>query len=209
MTRFMSGVLCRPVSRPRRDAARPRGFTLIEVLIVVVLLGLAGALVIPSMTSTGVLRIQGAVRTLVADITFVQGDALAYQNRRAIWFGKVPKKNEDGTWGFEDGNGYTVCEVRGAEIDLATDYLPDPEKPTEPLGRDFSKGDFGGALISDIDFNDEALLIFDELGGPVAELDGPDPGTGGSLVIRGMGAVFRVNVEAYTGRVTVTRLADE
>lgn len=191
-----------------RASGLRRAFTLIEVLIVVVLLGLAAVLVIPSMTQTGVLRIQAAVRTLVADITFVQGDALAYQTRRAIWFGKVPVRDPDGGWTFADGNGYTVCEVRGAEIDLATDFLPDPEAPTRPLGRDFDRGDFGGATLTAVDFNGADLLIFDELGGPVAELDGPDPGVGGSLRINGSGAKFVLSVEAYTGRVTVTRLAD-
>lgn len=197
----------RRVSRGRRCAAR--GFTLIEVLIVVVLLGLAGALVIPSMDQTGVLRVQAGVRALVSDIAYVQGDALAYQSRRAIWFGKVAVRDpESGAWTFEDGNGYTACEVSGAEIDLDNDWLPDPESVSRPLSRNFSDGQFGGAALSDIEFNEGALLIFDELGGPVAELDGPDPGTGGSLRVTGSGAVFSVGVEAYTGRVTVTRIRD-
>ena len=57
-----------------------RAFTLIELLIVVVLLGIAGMLVVPAMGSVGVLRIQAAVRTLVSDLTFAQGDAIAQQH---------------------------------------------------------------------------------------------------------------------------------
>lgn len=186
---------------------RRRGATLVEVLIIVVVMGILGTLVIPAMAESGTLRVQAAVRSLVADITFIQGDALAYQTRRAMWFGKVPEWDEaDQKWVFVDGNGYTVVEVRGSSVDLETDYLPDPEKPSLPFARDFSEERFGGAVIADVDFNDDVLLIFDELGGPVRNLTGPDPGSGGSLRINGPNSTFEVVVEPYTGRVRVTEL---
>lgn len=178
-------------------------------MLVVVLLGIAGVLVIPSMSQTGVLRVQASVRTLVADIGFLQSDAVAFQSRRAVMFGVVPRFNaETGDWDFVEGNGYTLAEVRGAELNLATDALPDPDDSDRPFGRDFADPEFGGAVLSDPAFNGTALLIFDELGGPVAELDGPDPGAGGSVRITGSGAVFQVDVQAYTGRVRVARVED-
>lgn len=186
-----------------------RAFTLIELLIVVVVLGIAGALVIPSMTQTGALRVQGAVRTVVADLVFVQSDALAYQSRRVVWFGRVAQRDTDtGAWTYVPGNGYVVAEVNGAAVDLATDVMPDPSDTNRPFSRDFDDGQFGDAVIGNINFNDGALLIFDELGGPVAELDGDEPGVGGQLEISGSGSVFEIDVAAYTGRVTVTRVED-
>lgn len=198
----------RTMKRAGRSTS-PVGFTLIEVLIVVVVLGIAGALVIPSMSQTGVLRIQAAVRTMIADITYAQGEAMAFQARRAIWFGKVPRW--DGTskaWEFVDGNGYTMAEVTGPNLNLVTNAMMDPDNLSRPLGRNFDDARFGGAVISSPVFNSTALLIFDELGGTVADLDGPDPGTGGSVTISGSGAVFRVDVQAYTGKVTVTKTQD-
>lgn len=197
-------------SATSRSGRGRRGFTLIEVLIVVVLLGLAGSLVIPSMTQTGVLRVQAAVRTVVADVVYLQSDALAYQSRRAIWFGMVPQWDaSEKKWTFVEGNGYTLATVEGGVLDLETDYLPDPSNPNRPYARNFDEGNYGDALIDDIDFNGTAILIFDELGGPVAELDGPDPGEGGSLRVTGSGAIFEVAVQPFTGRVTVTKLEDE
>lgn len=74
---------------PDLPRSRSRGgYTLIELVITLALLGIAGTMVIPAMTQSGVLRTQAAVRTIVADITFLQGDALAYQERRAIWFNR-------------------------------------------------------------------------------------------------------------------------
>lgn len=191
------------------QTSRRRGFTLIEVMLIVVMLGIAGVLVIPSMSQTNVLRVQSTVRTLVADVAFLQSDAVAYQSRRAIVFGVVPVKNADGVWEFAEGNGYTLAEVRGAELDLATDAMLDPDDPSRPFGRDFSEAEFAGAVLSTPSFNGGNMLIFDELGGPVAELEGPDPGDGGTVQIAGSGSTFRIEVQAYTGRVRVTRIADE
>lgn len=195
----------RGASRLRRRCA----FTLIEVLIVVVLLGIAGALVIPSMSQTGVLRVQAAVRTIVADITYLQGEAMAYQQRRAIWFGKVAKFDAAASrWTFVDGNGYVLAEVTGPELDLNASAMVDPDHPDRPLFRNFEDGEFGGATITGVNFNGGDLLIFDELGGPVQDLEGPDPGAGGTLNVNGSNSVFRLDVQPYTGRVTVTKTQD-
>lgn len=182
------------------------GFTLIELLVTITVLGIAGALVIPSMTQTGGLRVQAAVRTLVADITFVQADAIAFQSRRAIWFGKVPRKNPDsGAWEFVDGNGYTVAEVNGPNLDLATDAMINPDDQVSPFGRDFGTGSFGQAVVESPSFNGEDLLIFDELGGPVENLTGPEVGEGGSVQIVSPDAQFTITVAPITGRVGVSR----
>lgn len=194
---------------PPRAGSRPRGFTLIEVLLIVALLGIAGVLVIPSMNQAGALRVQAGVRTLVSDISFLQAEAIAFQSRRAIWFGKVARLNaETGAWEFVDGNGYTMAEVTGPELTLSTNFLTDPDDPRRPFFRDFSGGDYGGAIISNARFNGGELLIFDEIGGTVAELDGPDPGEGGEVTIEGSGSQFIVSVQPYSGRVIVTRTRD-
>jgi len=186
-----------------------RGFTLIELLITVVLLGIAGALVIPSMSSTGGLRIQAAVRTVVADIAFVQSDAMAFQNRRAVVFGTVPQWDDvTGAWQFVEGNGYTLADVSGPELDLSVDAMADPDNPDRPFARDFGADSrYAGALLTDAAFNETSMLIFDELGGPVADLTGDDPGDGGTVTIEGGGDRYTVRVEPFTGRVTVDKEA--
>jgi prepilin-type N-terminal cleavage/methylation domain-containing protein len=198
------------MSSCRASSFRARGvrgaFTLIELLLTITVLGIAGALVIPSMTQTGVLRVQAAVRTLVADITFVQADAIAFQSRRAIWFGKVPRKNpQSGVWEFVDGNGYTVAEVNGPNLDLTTDAMVNPDDQVSPFGRDFAAGAFGQAVIESPSFNSDTLLIFDELGGPVENLTGPEAGEGGSVRIVSPDSEFTITVAPITGRVSVQR----
>lgn len=170
-----------------------RGYTLIEVLVVVTILGIAGAMVAPSMGQVGVLRIQGAVRSVVSDITFAQMDALGYQEQRAIVFDI-------------DENYYTLVQVTGNNVDPDADAIYDPKGPNQRYRVSLDKESFGGTTIESADFDGDTTLIFDEVGGPVAA-----PGTsvlsdGGSIVIAGPLSRYRINVAAFTGRVTVTRL---
>jgi hypothetical protein len=72
---------------------------------------------------------------------------------------------------------------------------------------DFTHNQFGDARITQATFDGNPYLIFDALGGPVADASGATLGTGGVVRITGSGQVFDINVEAFTGRVTVTRAA--
>jgi prepilin-type N-terminal cleavage/methylation domain-containing protein len=169
----------------RRSAAR--AYTLIEVLVVVTVLGIAAAMIVPSMDSAGVLRVQAAVRTVVADLTFAQSDALAFQNGRAVVF-------------YPDENRYVICEVRGTTID------PDNDRISESR---FNASRFGDSRIHGARFGDGSTLIFDEMGGPVTEAGGNVPAPNGTITINGSRQRFEITVEGYTGRVTVRRVADE
>lgn len=196
-----------------RGAPRsPRtGFTLIEIMIVVVLLGIAGAMVIPSMRSLGVLRIQAAVRTIVSDMTFIQSEALANQSRYVMVFGRVAQNDPtNGLWQMTNGNGYTIFDPPPGKASIDTnstaDVLFDPLDYGRPLSRNFDDKQFAGARITNVDINNGSRLIFDELGGPTLNLTGDEPGTGGSLSVVGPDSMFTIRIEAFTGRIEVDRV---
>jgi len=185
--------------------------TLIEVLIVVTIIGIAGAMVIPSMANVGVLRIQAAVRTLVGDITYMQSEALANQSRYVLAFGRVARFNTGtSAWEVVAGNGYTLFApppgAASVDVTSTVDLYFDPMDHGRPFSRDFDREEYAGAVIENVDINGGALLIFDELGGPVLALTGDDPGTGGSLRISGSDSAFDVTIEPFTGRVEVARV---
>mgnify|MGYP001065828674 FL=1 len=175
--------------RPRADR---RAFTLIEILITVAILGLAGALVIPAMGESHVLRVQAAVRTIVADITLAQSEAVAFQERRAILF-DVPTST------------YRLIEVPGDELDPDKNTMYDPARPSGLYIVDFLDQRFGGSRITEVNFDGESYLIFDALGGPVRDPAGNEPGNGGFIRLSGSGSRYLITVEAFTGRVTVER----
>ncbi|MHC4827474.1 MAG: prepilin-type N-terminal cleavage/methylation domain-containing protein, partial [Planctomycetota bacterium] len=67
----------RMASPARTPAAR--GYTLIELILVMALLALAAALLVPHLVGRDSLAVQAAIRLLIADLSFAQTDALANQ----------------------------------------------------------------------------------------------------------------------------------
>jgi len=162
-----------------------RAYTLVEVLVVVVILGICASMITPTMTGSQGLRVQAAVRTIVADITEMQSDALAFQKGRALVF-------------HTDKNGYATVEINGTSINETLDTLSTTT---------FNRDSFGDAKIAEVDFDDTSVLIFDELGSPVTTPGGGTPSSNGTITITGAGEKYQITVEAYTGRVSVKKIS--
>lgn len=173
-----------PAVPQRRSRAR-RAYTLVEVLVVVTILGLAAAIAAPSLSSAGVLRIQGAIRSIVTDIAIAQSDAIAYQKGRALVFYNTP-----------DDPYYIVCEVNGPTIDVSVDKIKE-----QHIGGDR----FGFATFDNINLPN-SMIVIDELGGPVTAPASSTPAPAGSLEVIDATQRFRINIEAFTGKATVASL---
>jgi type II secretion system protein H len=158
----------RPIGRRRG------GFTLVELLVVIVILGIAAAMVVPQMLNAGQMTIQAAARMVVSDIVYAQNEAIARQQTRQFIVD-------------EDANAYRVTD--GAGDALAAPWLGG----TLVVDFDTDKR-FRGVSVTDADFGGSATLGFDELGTPTA---------GGTVDLNTNGYRYRVTVTAFTGRVTV------
>lgn len=185
-----------------------RGLTLIEMLITIVFLSLSVALVIPSMDSTGVLKVQLAARTIASDVAAMQTEAMAYQEPRGLYFGVTAEPDAGGEYRYSPGNGYAAFVPPGSGVATVETLwsldLPMPETPDRPLWRDFSRSKYGGSLLSEASFDDVPMLVFDELGGPINPTTGA-ASAGGSLRVgsAAMAVVYEVRIAPMTGRVTI------
>ena len=178
-----------------------RGYTLIEVLIVVTILGLAASLLVPYLSSKGDFDTQSAVRTLIADISFAQSDALANQGFRSLYF-------------YPDGTGW--CLVRASEDSLGDEFDPaTADYVYDPLASNAERGAyivnlrdrqaFSSVRVTSVDLDGgKRVLTFDELGGTVAS--GGIPGTGGKVILTSPQASYQLDIAPVTGKVRVTRL---
>jgi prepilin-type N-terminal cleavage/methylation domain-containing protein len=179
---------------PRSGSLRHtrHAFTLIEVLVTVSILAIAAAMVIPAMGTTGVLKVQGAIRQIVSDITFAQADAISLQQGRAVKFDPT-------------SNSYRVIQVIGSTVDNSN-TLYDPSRVGGRFNVSLNDGDFGGATIVSTTLGNDTL-IFDDMGTPVTTAGGNTPSTGGKIVIITAESRHEVLVEAYTGRTTIRKVS--
>jgi prepilin-type N-terminal cleavage/methylation domain-containing protein len=160
-----------------------RAYTLIEVLMVVTVLGIAATMVVPAFSQTNTLRLQSAVRMIVADITQAQSDAVALQTGQAVIF---------------TSTGYRIAPVSGTAIDTSPDVV---------ISRTIGGDEFGNATLRNIHLNDD-VLFFDALGGPVQGAGSDVAASIGWLEVTAGRQAYRISIEAFTGRVTVTALED-
>ncbi len=185
-------------------SARLRGYTLIELLIVIGILGLAAAMLIPHLVGQDNMKAQAAVRRIISDLSFAQSDALAYQEYRRVHF-------------YSDGRGFCLERVDDSDYDLpfdeaTADLIVDPLSGGGDYIVDFTADNrFEGVAITsvNIDGGGEGIgdagadLVFDILGGT---LHAGGPGTGGTIVI-GVGEdSYQISIAPFTGKLTVQRL---
>lgn len=157
-----------------RSTRRLAAFTLVEVLVVVMIMGIAAALVVPQLLNAGSMTIQAASRMVMSDVLYAQNEAIARQTERRVVFDV-------------DNNSYAVADDSGTTLSV----------PWMPSGYaiDFDADKrFAGVTLTAVDFGGTSTLAFDELGAPTA---------GGTIELSANTNQYRITVSAFTGRVTV------
>jgi prepilin-type N-terminal cleavage/methylation domain-containing protein len=187
-------------TRIARSAAM-RGYTLVELLIVVAVLGISGALLVPHMVNRDSMNVQAAVRLIIGDICFAQSDALAHQEIRQVHF-------------YANGRGYCIVSDGPAAFnesapDNSHHYVYDPLAAAGELGRyivDFTADDrFKGVSITAVAIDGNGRdLNFDSLGGTI--MTNSLPGTGGSITVASGAERYRIDISPFTGKLTVRKL---
>jgi len=159
-------------------------FTLIELLIVLLILGIVAAMVIPMVSGTDDAQCEAAARVIVADLELAQSTALARQAEVALVFS-------------DDGQSYKV--VLSMSQDLS-DYasLVTLEHPLMP-GQTYEVNvvtdlQLPDVVLSGAAFGGDGHVVFDSFG---------SPGFGGSVVVTAGAASLTVSVEPITGAVSV------
>ncbi len=172
---------------------RAAGFTLIEILAVLVILGVASALVVPQLGSRNDISVSAAARTVMADLMYAQSYAITNQKTVYVQFNVV-------------GGSYSLLS---APPTGTLQYLRNPLKTTANYTQAFG-GNSGlaikNATLLSASFDGKTVLAFDQYGSPLywdPAMNGGSGGTAamvnGSIVIKSGTLNMTISVEAFTG----------
>jgi len=191
-TRYALRLL--PSRAPRARSA----FTLVEILAVVVILGIASAIIIPNMGTRDDLRTAAAARTLVADLIYAQNQAITSGKMVYVRFDTANNK-------------YTLLTTANSGGDVAM---------TNPITQNSYVQQFGvtkpgwetitinSAVLNGVDptYRPMFTLAFDELGSPYVfnyTSNTTNDLNDGSIVLGSGTFTTTVTIAPATGEITV------
>lgn len=168
-----------------------RAFTLVEILVVVVILGLISAVIIPQIGSRDDLRCAASARVVMSDLIYAQNLAISQQSTKYVKF---------------TSTGYGVYNAG-----TAATAITHPVNKTAYLQTFGASGSPGlvNTSIGTSTFDGSPTLAFDELGSPysynaVANTITPLAAAGEIVLVSGTYRL-KVSIEPFTGEMTVVQ----
>jgi type II secretory pathway pseudopilin PulG len=158
----------------------------VEILAVVVILGIASAIIIPQIGSRDDLRASAAARAVMADLIYAQNRSIAMQKRHYVRF---------------VGQQYTVSDTTALTA-ITHPVSKNPYTVTfDAAGTGYDNVTLGGW-----GFGGPSTICFDEMGSPYS-YDGINPPTAltssGTISVTAGNVTLTMTIEPFTGEVTV------
>jgi prepilin-type N-terminal cleavage/methylation domain-containing protein len=170
--------------------ATRHGFTLVEILVVIVILGIIAAIIVPQIGSRSDIRCAAAARVVMADLIYAQNLAIAKQQTHYVRF-------------TASSYGLYTTATGGSPITHPVEKTP----YTATFGSGGSSG-LQTCSLTSAAFDGRATLAFDELGAPYSY----DSGTNTIIPLAAAGQIriasgtftMTVGLEPFTGELTVS-----
>jgi prepilin-type N-terminal cleavage/methylation domain-containing protein len=169
--------------------ATKAGFTLIEILVVVVILSIAAAMVLPMVSSASSLQARAAADMVYADLEYVRGLAMSQ--------GKVYRMT------FDTGNeSYHVDDQNG-------NILDHPVRIGQDYAFVFPGSRLGNVDLVSVNFDTQDTIAFDYLAIPYSYNSITNaytklpPNAPGEIVLQASGVSYTLSIEPETGNVTI------
>jgi type II secretion system protein H len=162
--------------------ANMSGFTLVEILVVVVILAVAMTAAVPMFSSAGTVQVQSAASMLAADLEYARSMAISRQKYYGISFDKTMES-------------YQV-------IDQAGSVVKHPLKPASNYQVSY-KNQNGLAQVDLVsaDFDGTSVVKFNYIGAPYNASGWPL--TSGTISLSGGGVTITITVDPMTGYIRV------
>lgn len=167
---------------------KPSGFTLMEILVVMGIIGVVAAMMIPSIMPTSSTKLTASARTVMADLLYAQSQAITNQDNVYVVFSTTSSQ-----YRLQSPLGTNIKRSAGADVVTMGSY--NKEMPFAKLG---------ALATGDVAFT---TLGFDALGQPYTV-----SGTGANIALTQPGLIklvspdesftITLSVQPFTGEVT-------
>ena len=175
-TRASIHILCNNRYAGHSLAGTNGGFTLIEIIIVVVILAIAAMTAIPLMSSAGSVQIRSAANMIAADLEYARSMAISRGQNYSVVFD-------------ESTESYSIK-------DQSVAVIPHPVKKGFDYIIDFQNDSrLNKVDITSVNFNSTDSVLFDCLG---------SPDNGGTISLNANGPTATITVEPVTGYISIS-----
>ncbi len=173
----------------QRHSRVQRGFTLVEIIVVVVILAITALVAIPVFGTAADMQVRSAADKIAADLDYAKGLAITRQKRYTVKF-------------FPGEEKYRVQDDKG-------DLIKHPLRPGEDFVEEFKNGSrnqrLGRVDIVETTLNDNAVT-FDYLGTPYNGTGTSTPlNDTGTITLKADAFVLYVTIEPLTGYISITK----
>jgi prepilin-type N-terminal cleavage/methylation domain-containing protein len=166
--------------------ARSGGFTLAEILLVVVIIAIAAMIAVPMMGSAGSIQIRSAANMIAGDLEYAKSMAISRQKNYSVVFNPAGDYYE-----VHDPNGIIKHPVKKG-FDYRVDFSSDSR--------------LNKVVIDNADFDPGSsnTITFDYLGSPYSGSGTSNPLNSGTISLKAGDFTMTVSVEPVTGFISIT-----
>ena len=169
----------------RRDR---NGFTLVEIIIVVVILGIAAMMAVPMLSSAADMQVRSAANRIAADLDYTKNLAITHQGRYSMVFDVSGESYE-----IREADGTSVKKPLTGESSFVVDFSTDSRLSQVNI------------VSADFDSDSSDTITFDYLGSPYSGTTA-NPLNSGRITLQANTFTLTVDVEPVTGYVTMSDL---
>lgn len=165
---------------------KKEAFTIVELIVVVVILGIAALLAVPMISSAADVQVRSAANMIAADLEYAKSMAISTQQNHSVVFDSA---NE--SYHLQDASANPIEHPMKAGSDFVVNLQSDSR---------LSRVDIASA---DFEPGSQSAVTFDYLGSPYSGTTTANPLNSGQILLQAGSFSLTVAVEPMTGYVTV------